>query len=698
MKVRRLPPKSKSLAAPAADVRALAPAQARPRVRVATALRVALIGVVASFAFLPIGSWLSVDVGAPAVETLLSTWAFGLALTAPVAFLMALLARRIPKDNWLERIRSVSDQHWLLSCAALAAASCILNALIAHLVFGGFALHIDELTQAIQARTFASGRIWQPSQPDPEFVSALLMVDHNGRTFAQFPPGWAALLAAGEVLGVRWLVGPVVGAVATLGLVALLRALGESRLLALFGAALFAVSPWVVFNAATQMNHTAALTCLLVGSAALLYGLRAATNARLSLALAGFAFGVAATIRPLEAFVFGLPAAAWLLWRALQRRRAREIVAFALGAVPPVALLLTYNALTTGAPFVFGYEVLWDKTHGLGFHDAPWGPPHTLARGLALLNKYFLRMQQVLLDAPVPALLGPLVALALARKISAGERYLLVCAALLCAGYFLYWHDGEYLGPRFLLPLAALAFIWTARLPRVLAERTRATFAHPWASSWILLVVLVGMVGATRTARDYAASYPERRVDVNTLARNVSHAVIFVPSPWGAQLTPRLWALGIPRRAAQALYDQIDSCALESALTAVERTGTRGQAALARIRAYAMGVSSQDATSPDARERRAPSSNSALCSARVQAERAGTWSLLPFLAARHSGNVFVRDLHERNALLFRRFRGPFYVLRPDSVLGLRRPRLLPMNVDSAQWEWTVLRVDDANPF
>ena len=54
---------------------------------------------------------------------------------------------------------------------------------------------------------------------------------------------------------------------------------------------------------------------------------------------------------------------------------------------------------------------------------------------------------------------------------AAARRSIAGCSwrrALLLLSYFAYWHDGFYLGPRFMLPLAPWLALWTARLPAVL--------------------------------------------------------------------------------------------------------------------------------------------------------------------------------------------------------------------------------------
>jgi hypothetical protein len=96
---------------------------------------------------------------------------------------------------------------------------------------------------------------------------------------------------------------------------------------------------------------------------------------------------------------------------------------------------------------------------------------HTPARGLELVSLYALRLQTYLFETPVPSLLPPVAALALTRRLSAFDRYLLASAALLLGLYFAYWHDGFLFGPRFVFPLVPVLVLFTARLPALVRER-----------------------------------------------------------------------------------------------------------------------------------------------------------------------------------------------------------------------------------
>ncbi|MEK9501042.1 hypothetical protein [Gaopeijia maritima] len=439
-------------------------------------------------------------------------------------------------------------------------------------VFGGLPLHQDSLTQLFQARIFAEGALSWPSSTNPEFFSSLLVAEHEGRTFSQFPPGWAAFLAAGVLLGFPWLVAPAFAAVGVSALYYLMKADGETAATAVWIATLYGVAPWIVFNGASSMNHVPTVSLLLLASV----GLARATSLHpsgYSALLAGLALGVATTLRPLEGACFGLPAILWLAVRAHKNHETRRPLGLLLiGGLVPGAALTWYNWAVTGSPWVFGYEVLWGASHGLGFHEAPWGPPHTPARGIEMLSRGLNHLQAVYFESPAPALVFPLLALFLVRRLSSLDRYLLTSACLLLAGYFAYWHEGDYLGPRFLLPLAPLVAIWTARLPKVLADRGWVASPPLWIHFAAGVMLVGGWASGGRTAwREYSEMYPTRRVDYSVLAApEYSSSILFAPASWESMVATRIWATPLPRWEAQWFFDRIPLCRLDEALTSLE--------------------------------------------------------------------------------------------------------------------------------
>lgn len=623
---------------------------------------------------LPVANWIAGGHDIPWYAAQVGEWGTGLALVAGTGLLLALLSRRLGwlwRPGWFAPVGAAAARHPWRTVALLGGAAFVGYAAIAQLVFDARPLLIDEIIQVWQARVLAGGRLWVPVPDYPEFTSAMHLVDHDGRRFGQFPIGGPAMLALGALLRAEWLVGPLFGAIAVMTAWSLYRRIEPEPGVALAAVILLATAPFAGFLASSHMNHVMAMAWLLVGVTGLAR-VTVAPEAGWSAGLAtGIGFGVAATIRPVDALAFALPAGAWLLWRALCRREGGVLVAAGIGVALPVGLLLAVNAATTGHPLLFAYTVMWGSAHDLGFHATPWGEVHSPARGLELVNLYLVRLQVYLFEAPVPSLLPATLALALARRLAPMDRYLLVASALLLGLYFAYWHDGFFLGPRFVLPLAPILALWTARAVPLLRDRLGSGFAFRICCYGILAAAPLAawQVMAVR-APQYRSGLLTMRFDADRAAQaaGVRDATILVRESWGAEVMVRLWAVGVGRGEAEQLYRRIDTCLLDLALRRVESAGLRGEAARAEI-APLLADSARvlsSTLSPDFTERMLPgASYPPRCQARLASDAEGFTLFAPFLLAGRDGNRFVRDLRERNTLLGGDLAGrPVYLLQP----------------------------------
>jgi hypothetical protein len=352
------------------------------------------------------------------------------------------------------------------------------------------------------------------------------------------------------------------------------------------------------------------------------------------------------------------------------------------------------NAHTTGKPLLFGYQVLWGQSHDLGFHRAPWGMAHTPARGLELINLYFLRLQTYLFESSIPSLIPFLGALFLTRKVDRFDRYLLATAALVLGLYFAYWHDGFIFGPRFVFPLLPMLALWTARFPRLIRERFGPGFSYrvTW-YGFAVAAALAAFVSIPARAREYARSFVPMRLDYIAPARlgRVDSALLFVRESWGTQLMARMWALGVPRSETELLYGRIDACALEQRIGVLEHSAVRDTAAF-RALAPLLADSARTVKSPfslDVTERYLPGSTyAAVCVQRLADDRLGFTLLAPLLYANWGTNLYARDMHERNIALMRRYPDrPMYLLRPPTNDVGARLQLFPLSRDSVRAAW-----------
>lgn len=651
----------------------------------------AVIGT--AFGFLPIVNWLPGGQQALWYSAFLSEWLSGSAIVVGVGAVLAILSRRLDgvwRDGLGESLTERAQRQPGTFGFAVSVTAFAICAVIATKVFSRVPISIDELVQLVQAKTFASGRLWQPASQTPEFYSVLNMVDLNGRYYSQFPPGGPALLAIGILIGAPWLVGPFCAGVSVAAFWAYLRAVEPRKGVAVGATILLAIAPFAVFMAGSHMNHVPTLMFVLLAMAAMARVMSSDTPMPAVAFANGLALGCAATIRPVDAFAFALPAGVWYLVLALgDRPRWRDAIAAGVGVAIPFAAMMWVNAHTTGSPLLFGYQVLWGSSHDLGFHRAPWGVSHTPLRGIELVNLYALRLQAYLFESSLPSLAPALGALYLTRRLDRFDRYLLASSALLVGMYFAYWHDGFIFGPRFVFPLLPVLALWTARFPALVRERMGDGLAYR--GTWYgfgVAAVLAGFISIPARAREYAHSFVSMRFDYLAPARSarVENALIFVRESWGTQLMARMWALGVPRSETELLYGKVDACVLETHIDQLERSGVRDTAAFNALAPLLLDSANvvKSPYSPDATERYLPgSAYAAPCVRRIEEDRAGFTLIAPLLYRDWGTNIYARDMHERNKALIREYPGrAVYLLRPASSETGALPQLYPLRADS----------------
>ena len=649
------------------------------------------------FGLLPIANWIPGGHEAPWYADSLSGWLSGGAIVLGIGVIAGIACRRYPalwREGAWARIAAGWRRRGFPADLAVGLAALALYGVVARVVLSAKPLLIDEIIQEYQARIFASGRLWLPTPADPAFTSAQHLLDWGGKVFGQFPAGGPAMLALGSLVHAEWLVGPVFASLGVVAFARLLRRIETRDGTALAALLLFAFAPFCVFLDASAMNHVTETTWLLLAA----LGLVIATSDDAAHPWAAFgcglALGIAAAIRPLDAAVFAVPAATWLAWRA--RRGGRHLAALlgsGAGVALPVLMLLAVNASQTGDPFRFGYIAMWGKTHELGFHEAPWGFAHTPARGLELVNLYLLRLQTYFLEAPAPSLLFATAALALVPRLSRFDRWTLIGSAGLLLAYFAYWHDGFYLGPRFMLPLSPWLALWTVRLPAVLVERRVAV---PIVRGTVIAGCAALLIGATLSvpirAQRYRNGMLTMRFDVDTLARQagVRHAIVFVRESWGAQLMSRMWALGVTRTNAERIYRTQDACRIEEGLGAIEREGKDAAAFESSLAPFAVDSSRlvRLQPAPDTSLRFLPGARlSGRCVRRIGEDRLGFTLFPPLLLSRDTSVLYLRDLHERDRVAITQHPGrELWLLTKGLAVGSSL-QFVRLSLDSLKQEW-----------
>ena len=638
-----------------------------------------LVLVLALLTFLPIAALLPGGESDPDFVARSLEWVMGIGLCLGVGIVAAILGhpsdqRQAPTTDHTDPDHSgaAARTGWVgwpfaIRLAALAAVGYVL---IAWGVFSGRPLLIDEVVQVWQARIYAGGHLSLPTDSIPSLTSLSHVVDLGPRTFAQFPAGGPAMLALGSLLGAEWIVNPIVGALCVLLFARLLRTLEPTASVRWHRgtAILFAAAPFGAFMFGSHMNHVTTLFWLLIALVALAKVTETGDASPAWGFVVGLGLGLAATIRPLDGLVFALPIGGWLLWRAPRSRGALGVLfASGIGVALPLAGLLWVNAATTGHPLLFGYDLLWGAEHRLGFHRSPWGFVHTPARGVELISLYLGRLSTTLFEAPFPSLLPALIALWSLPRRSGLDRILLSSTTALLFGYGMYWHDGNFLGPRFLVPLLPFMILWSARIALVPWRWTpRRRTARRWALRTAMVLGVVELL-AIRVPT-YRNSFASLREDYAADARaaGVQGALVIVRESWGAETIARMWALGVPRADAEQTYRRTDLCALATAVGDLERREIRGAAATSALRALWVDTTRLVIRpySIDATQRLLPGTPyPPSCQAAIRADQAGFASYTP-LALVQDGNTYLRYIPGTEAEIVRRAAGrPIVMMR-----------------------------------
>ncbi|MHC4470136.1 MAG: hypothetical protein ACYTDY_00205 [Planctomycetota bacterium] len=254
----------------------------------------------------------------------------------------------------------------------------------------------DEVVHIWHAEYLSKGWLTTPAPAVPEAFSFYLMPPNEGTWHSIVNPGWQAVLAFGSLLGVAWLVNPLLG-----GLNVLLAYLLFQKLFTLrsarLGTLLLCLSPWNVFLNMSFMSHTIILTCVLVAWLSLMRAARTG-QARYGF-LAGLATALLALTRPLDGVIFGGLAGLRAIGVGGKRLKLAPLASFVIGTLLLGSVIFPYNQHLTGDPLKLPYSAYYEQyyepnVNALGFgpdRGFNWAtdplPGHTPAQ--ALLNADF---------------------------------------------------------------------------------------------------------------------------------------------------------------------------------------------------------------------------------------------------------------------------------------------------------------------
>lgn len=596
-------------------------------------------------------------------------WVLGLAIFGTVAWLLAwtLPGRVLGRlENLAAGLARAPGARVELALVTLLAAILLL---VSMLVFEHRPLLIDGVTQLFQARIFAAGQASAPAPAATEFFVTPQMILEGGRWYSQYPPGHSALLAIGVLAGAPWLVPIALSLAAAAFLYGFARRaydVSTARLTLL----LLVLTPFFWFMGGSYMSHVSSLAA--VCGFLYCFARREESGRPAFLAAAGAALGMAFLSRPLESLAIGVVFGAVLAADCVRTKRWGAFAAFGAAFLAIASIYLAFNAATTGHPFRPGYIALWGSSHGLGFHEGPWGEPHTPEAGLSNLLLDLSLLGVFLFEWPIPALWPLGIALA-AGWLNRRWDVLLVAAFLAVpAANFFYWHRDTFLGPRFLYVTVAFLLPLTARAMVEGARRLKGRGWKPagfpgvdlarWAFLAVLLAVLYAIVfGIPARARVYRTSMGSMKLDLVEAAHGagIEHGLVFVAESWGSRVIAGLRGLGAAASSVEKAYRQADLCQLDGIVRRARAEAWSPPAVESALAAATVGRDSlvlvEVAGDPTARFR--PGSRlTAECREEIGYDEAAGYSLFtPHLAdndpALSGPLVFARDLRDHNRVL-----------------------------------------------
>lgn len=324
----------------------------------------------------------------------------------------------------------------------------------------------DASAYLFAAKMYATGHLSVPIPPAIDLFPGPFMVLFNGQWFGQYTPGTSLTLVPGIWLGAPWLIEPILGTLALLGMGLVAARLYDCKV-ATLAILLGVLSPFYSYLAASYLSHAVALFYLVWGFWALLRFVQG--EAAWNLPLSAACFGMAGLTRDLVAVLFVVIVLAGVLILSRQTLRQgwhRWIIpgiSFIAVAIIFVSLNFSFNNMLTGNPGTTPRSLFFAGDHwgfgpGTGFYGQ-----HTLAAGFVNLDELLRILQIDLFGWPFYLTLAFLVLPFLTRRAVGADWLMLAGAAIMTGAFVGYFYHGIYLGPRYLFETLPFLLILTSR-------------------------------------------------------------------------------------------------------------------------------------------------------------------------------------------------------------------------------------------
>jgi hypothetical protein len=476
----------------------------------------------------------------------------GAVILLAIAFDLALGRRLVAGFDRLAGLSTRSG--WTATAVGLLAVFALVT-VARYRLLGDTAITDDENVYTFMARTFASGRLYLPSMPEPvrPFFDNQFLIN-DGKWYGIYFPGHPAALALGErVHLMHWV--PAVSATLTAALAFAVgrRVFGQRA--ALLALPLLGLSPFFVLSSATLLAHSTAAVLLMAFVYAALRVLERPDRAGWWL-IAALALSWAGLTRPVSAAAFAVP---WLVLLAttLRPRAGGRVWAgalvFCLVGAGAGGLLAAYHTALSGDPFTTGYHTfsrLNRFSFALGSLVAPAPFPSLFELGYTLARLNFW-----LFGWPVSLALLPFF-----RRSRNGLALLLAPASVVLVYALTTVPSINVVGPVHYAELVAPLVLVSASGIEEFAQWARSrvaagaglVLALPIAATICAVILYAPIYIGSLSAMAQVARVPYDLVD----SAGREHAVVFVRSLGALEMSPGSWAY-FPRNPSPALDDRV---------------------------------------------------------------------------------------------------------------------------------------------
>ncbi|MDQ1326771.1 MAG: 2 protein [Candidatus Poribacteria bacterium] len=460
--------------------------------------------------------------------------------------ILAWLVRKIPQVSviWKKICNAFYNLRPSYFMILAFAIPFIITNICSYFIFGHVPHVQDNIDQVFHAKIFLNGHLTVLSHQYKEFFDFTHNIN-NGKWYSEYPPGHTFILMLGLLVGAPWIINPLLGSLSIVLFYLIGREIFDEkigRLSALLGI----LSPFIIFMSSEFFSHATALFCISLFALFFVKTVNSKFKFYYPL-IAGVSLGVCLNARPFTAIGIVIPYiiyASYLLIRHTKIYLSRftiMIVSFALF----VGILLGFNYLTNGNPFLFAYEVLHGKQHNPGFGHSAWGPPHTPLKGLIQDLNDLNALNKYLFEWCIPSTF--FVLLFFMGKRQNKWDYLLISSVFsLPFVYFFYWYQGWCFGPRFAyestLPLILLTARGIIHTPEIMQDRfncKNVSMQRLYVNLTIIFCVIIAMsVNVPVLVKQYSNSSWGVNTDVQRAVRRekISNAVVFVGSYYGSVL------------------------------------------------------------------------------------------------------------------------------------------------------------------